>query len=225
MATRRKANRGWLPLVLVAVAVVLWLRGQQTEVIRNFPETSVPSAPPAATQTAGGYEHFTGCTLVPESHNDGDSFLVRLPDKRQVVLRLYYVDAPESDFKRYGRGETNFDRIRQQAAELGQVTPEQAVEIGHQAKDFTLKLLGSAPFEIFTKWDSPFHDDRFHAFILVRENGQPRLLYQLLIERGLARIKTKPAPLPDGTPVAAGLDRLRKSQAEAKRRRLGVWAL
>ena len=221
MARQTKIKKGWLPLALVVISVLLWLRGQQAAIIRE-----TPTAPAAVSgENSGGYEHFSGCSLVAEKHNDGDSFEVRLPGGRQPVLRLYYVDAPESAFRRYGHGETNFTRIRQQAAELGQITPEQAVDIGRRAKEFTLALLRSAPFEIYTKWDSPFHDDRFHAFVLVRINGKPRYLHQLLIERGFARIKTKPGVLPDGTSVAAELNLLRQMQTDAKRRRAGVWGL
>ncbi len=213
-----------MPIVMVVAALALWLRDQQFEAAP--PATWSPrSAPATPAGKSNGYEHYTGCTLVPEKHNDGDSFQVRLPDGREKVLRLYFVDAPESDFKTYRGGANNYQRIDDQAAEMGGISAKQAVEIGHRAKNDTLRLLAAAPFEIYTKWDSPFHDGRYHAFVRVLEDGREIWLHQLLIERGLARIKTKPAPLPDGTTVAAELAALRKSQAEAKRKRAGAWGM
>jgi endonuclease YncB( thermonuclease family) len=151
--------------------------------------------------------------------------MLRLPDGRQAEFRLYFVDTPESAFKRYAGGETNHERIRQQAAELGGITPEQAVEIGKKGKAYTLALLGGRPFTIFTCWDSPYHDERYHAFVEVRENGKSRWLHELLVERGLVRMKTKPADLPDGTPASRHKDHLRDLERIAKKNETGVWGL
>ncbi len=163
--------------------------------------------------------------LVEARNNDGDSFILRLPDNRQAEFRLYFVDTPESAFKTYAGGRSNHDRIRQQAADLGGITSKQAVEVGKQGKHLTRKLLGSGPITIFTRWDSPFHDNRFHAFVRVNDGGDYRWLHEILIERGLARIKTKTADLPDGTPATRQYERLRKFENTAKRQRSGVWAL
>ena len=122
-------------------------------------------------------------------------------------------------------GDTNHERIRQQAAELGGITSEQAVEIGRKGKAFTLGLLGGGPFTIFTRWDSPFRDKRYHAFVQVEEAGRPRWLHELLVELGLARIKTKGADLPDGTPAARQKEELRELEKAAKRNGAGVWSL
>lgn len=189
---------------------------------RESPSDAAPSRKPTLT---GGYETYPNCVLAEARNNDGDSFMVRLPDGRERELRLYYVDTPESAFKRYAGGETNHERIRQQAAELGGITPEQAVEIGKQGKAFTLGLLAARPFTVFTVWDSPYQDNRYHAFIRVEQGGKPRWLHELLIERGLARIKTKPADLPDGTPVSTQRQRLKSLESGAKKARAGVWKL
>jgi len=133
------------------------------------------------------------------------------------------VDTPESQFRHYQNGQTNFERIRQQAAEMGGITPEQAVKTGTEAKHYVLSLLEKTPFTIYTQWDSPFNDQRFHAFIEITEGGRKRWLHELLIEKGLARLKTKPAPLPDGTTVNQHMAYLRELQSTARKSKVGVW--
>lgn len=236
MNRRPVGKVSWITVLLVIAAIVLWVLEQKraAETRSNPPprrtEKASPASKPAAKKpeksvTAGSYEVYHGCTLVEARNNDGDSFMVRLPDGRKNEFRLYFVDTPESAFKRYAGGDSNHERIRQQAAELGGITPEQAVETGKQAKARTLALLGGEPFTIFTCWDSPFHDDRYHAFVEVRENGKACWLHRLLVERGLARIKTKPADLPDGTPASKEREHLRELERRAKRGELGVWGL
>jgi endonuclease YncB( thermonuclease family) len=205
--------------MLVILAVALWVLEQKRAVDDHAPRK------PGARQAEGTYEVYQNCSLVSARNNDGDSFLVRLPDGRTEEFRLYFVDTPESAFKRYAGGDTNHERIRQQAADLGGITPEQAVETGKKAKAFTLGLLGRGPFTISTRWDSPFHDGRYHAFVEVTEHGKPRLLHELLVERGLARITTKGADLPDGTPAARHREKLRTLEAKARKSSAGAWGL
>ena len=44
----------------------------------------------------------------PQRWNDGDSFHVLLPDQKEVIFRLYFVDAPEEE-------RVYADRITEQA--------------------------------------------------------------------------------------------------------------
>lgn len=242
MKPRPKSKNSWFTVLLMIVAVGLWVYHESQNRSSSPRNESVPSSspeqpkpknaptPPPAKSTrtaekAGVYEVFRGCTLVDARNNDGDSFLVHLPDGRNVEIRLYFVDTPESAFKNYGGGETNHPRIRQQAADLGGITPEQAVEIGKKGKKFTLGLLASRPFDLYTVWDSPYNDNRFHAFVEVKQDGKSRWLSELLVERGLARLKTKPADLPDGTPASKQTAHLRELERAAKRAEAGVWGL
>lgn len=214
------AKTSWLSVVLVIIAAALWALDQ-----KRAADPPEKSASPRAGQAAANFEVYQNCRLVESRKNDGDSFMLRLPDGRESEFRLYYVDAPESAFKTYPGGRNNHERIRQQAAEMGGITTQQAVDIGKKSKGFTLGLLGSAPVTVFTRWDSPFHDGRYHAFIRVKNGGRDRWLHELLIERGLVRIKTKPADLPDGTPVKRQLDHLRDLERQARRGDAGVWGL
>ena len=240
MKRRPAARTSWFTVLLIIAAVMLWALDQKRladspgkppprEVGKPSPAPKQGPAPTerplSVPEKAGAYEVHRNCTLVEARNNDGDSFMLRLPDGRKAEFRLYFVDTPESAFKRYAGGDSDHERIRQQAAELGGITPEQAVETGRKGKEFTLGLLGSGPFTIFTCWDSPYQDQRYHAFVEVRENGKPRWLHELLVGRGLVRIRTKPADLPDGTPASRHRDHLRELERQAKRSGTGVWGL
>lgn len=238
MITPPKPKNRWLTILLVIVAAALWIYGQTHPTpARRADHRPAPSSAPAkkgdsafaktskTIEKTGGYEVYRNCALVEARNNDGDSFMLRLPDGRQAEFRLYFVDTPESAFKSYRGGETNRQRIAEQAAEMGGITPEQAVEIGQKAKHFTLDLLVRQPFTIYTQWDSPFHDDRFHAHVQVTAEGKSRWLDELLVELGYVRIHTKPAPMPDGTPAATHKTRLKLLESAAKKAERGVWGL
>ncbi len=243
MKDRPVASFSWVTMAAVVVAVVWWALEQKggeggeggaggrageragDEAPAAVPGGGLAERPVEEPVRSGGYEVHRGCALVAARNNDGDSFMVRLPDGRRAEFRLYFVDAPESAFKRYAGGETNHARIREQAAELGGITPEQAVEVGRQAKGLTLGLLEREPFTLFTRWDSPFRDERYHALVELRERGKPRWLHELLVERGFARLKTKPADLPDGTPAARHREHLRDLERKARRAGVGAWGL
>jgi endonuclease YncB( thermonuclease family) len=230
MDPRPKPKSSWLTLLLVAAAIVIWAVDQKKAFVDPpgppSTRTEKPDAPAShSPEKTGRYEVYRSCTLVEARNNDGDSFMVKLPTGRQAEFRLYFVDTPESAFKSYAGGETNHPRIHQQATDLGGITDEQAVEIGKKGKAFTLALLASRPFTLWTEWDSPYHDNRFHAHVEVQQDGKPRWLHQLLVERGLVRLITKPADLPDGTPAAKEKENLRIMEREAKRKQIGVWGL
>jgi endonuclease YncB( thermonuclease family) len=85
------------------------------------------------------FQRLDGCIYKPQRWNDGDSFHVILPDQKETVFRLYFVDTPEEE-RIYA------DRIAEQAAYFG-ISPDRAVEIGREASEFTKQAL-SKPFTI-----------------------------------------------------------------------------
>lgn len=223
-----KPRKSWFTALLVVAAIAVWAYNESQIPARGDRRSSpggetVPG--PSDQGRIGGYEVYRNCTLAEGRNNDGDSFRVNLQNGKIAEFRLYFVDTPESAFKSYAGGDTNHERIRQQAAEMGGITPEQAVEIGKHGKQFTLDLLARRPFDLYTRWDSPFNDDRFHAFVKVEEGGKSRWLAELLVENGLARIKTKPADLPDGTTASKQLGRLKELERGAKRAEVGAWGM
>ncbi|MGJ8644016.1 MAG: thermonuclease family protein [Luteolibacter sp.] len=220
---RRSKSSSIIPILILSAAVAIWIYDAHSQgKLRNFfnptelptvsstTDTTEPSEETDSTspQRIGRYDVYQGCTLVSDRGNDGDSFRVKLPEGRTEIIRLYFVDTPESAFKSYGGGRNNHDRIADQAYDMGGITSEQAVEIGKKAKSFVLEHLSKSPFSIYTEWDSPFNDQRYHAFIETSYNGKKRFLHEILVEKGYARIHTKGASMPDGTSERKQEDRL-----------------
>lgn len=229
MAIRAK-TQGWSGVLLLALAAMAWGWDEWRKL-----QTGAEARQPAGVRQAvggksgpaerqGGYERHAGCTWVDDRLNDGDSFKLRLPDGREEVFRLYFVDTPESQFKRYAGGDSNHKRIQDQADYFDGITPEQSVEVGKEAKLFVKALLGKRPFTLFTRWEDPFGDRRYHAFIRLEDGASPAWLDERLVTHGLCRIYTKGADLPDGTPMARHKARLKELEREAKVRRAGAWA-
>ena len=82
------------------------------------------------------------CRYVADKSNDGDSFLVQCGRERFFV-RLYFVDAPESD--------VSFpDRVRQQYEYFG-VTLDELTRAGARARDYVQSALVQRPFVVHTK--------------------------------------------------------------------------
>jgi endonuclease YncB( thermonuclease family) len=83
---------GRAPFALLAFFVVIPLLG--------FAQHAPPARP---------FQRFDGCIYKPQRWNDGDSFHVILPDRKEVILRLYIADTPEEE-------RVYTDRIAEQAA-------------------------------------------------------------------------------------------------------------
>ena len=235
MAIQAKpAGTGKLVLLIAVAALVwgldAWKKAHPGPAPRMNPSPTSgnpkpPESPSAArAERTGGYEVYRNCRLDPERNNDGDSFEIRLPDGHTEIFRLYFVDTPESEFKEYRDGRSNHERIRQQAGYFG-ITSELSVETGRRAKKFVLERLASQPFTLYTVWDSPYDDQRYHAFIELPAGTTTRFLDELLVEQGLCRIYTKGADAPDGTPMQQRKDQLRALERKARDRRAGAWGL
>lgn len=237
MSRKRSKSKSFLSILILCVAVGLWiydaynqgglrksLEGNSTPTQTEARDSQPSASTPTETPTTGRYEVFRNCTLVSNRGNDGDSFLVKLPNGRTEIVRLYFVDTPESAFKSYGGGRNNHDRIAQQAADMGRITSHQVVNIGKKAKEFALTHLAKNPFTIHTQWDSPFNDKRYHAFVVLDYNRQSRFLHELLVEKGYARIHTKGGELPDGTSERKQEDHLLDLQRSAQSNKSGAWA-
>ncbi len=171
----------------------------------------------AQAQTTPLWEELKGCRLDLEGWRDGDSFVVTTP-RGNMVVRLYFVDTPEDS------ADTRFpERIADQAAYFG-VAPEQALELGDAAADFTFRTLSKAPFSVLTcGQQAPGASSRPRTYALVRTSGGD--LGELLVSRGLARIYGKRITLPDGTDSATYREKLYRLEQAAKSRRLGGWGL
>jgi endonuclease YncB( thermonuclease family) len=153
------------------------------------------------------------CRYVPDKSNDGDSFLVQCGRERFFV-RLYFVDAPESD--------VSFpDRVRQQYEYFG-VTAHELARAGAKARDYVQAVL-QRPFVIHTK--KTFAQGRSkhtRYYGLVQVDG--RYLHQVLVSEGLARNKGSRLGLPSGETARAHAQRLQSIEDHARLQRRGIWA-
>jgi len=165
---------------------------------------------PVDAASAKPWQVLSGCVVVQNKSNDGDSFHVRWRGS-EFIFRIYFADCPE-DENRFP------DRVAAQAEYFG-ITPEQAISVGKRASEFTLKYL-KQPFSVKTRWQYAMgssHLRRNYGFV---EFGG-RDLAELLVANGLARIH--------GVGVSGltqeEVDRLRALEAHAKAHRRGAWGL
>lgn len=155
-----------------------------------------------------------GCQLVENRSNDGDSFHV-IHDGKEYIFRLYFVDACEVS--------TRFPDWLAAQADYFSVTPDQAVELGKQARDFTLDQLSRGPFTVWTAGQTAPGASaipRTYALVVL-PNG--RWLDRELVRRGLARIYGKRIQLPEGTTSRTYLKSLKDWEEQAKADGDGGW--
>ncbi len=153
------------------------------------------------------------CQYVAAKDNDGDSFRVRCGTK-EFNLRLYFVDAPETNL-RYP------ERTREQSEYFG-VTLDETMKAGAKARDTVQEILRE-PFVVRTRWASAAgrgKETRYYA--LVEVGG--RSLAEVLVSQRLARIKGVTLNLPTGKKAKAYVERLEALEREARQKRLGIWA-
>jgi endonuclease YncB( thermonuclease family) len=160
------------------------------------------------------FTRYDGCEFVPTKYADGDSFLVKI-GQEEFVLRLYYVDAPESD-------ERFPERNAEQAHYFG-ITPQESVEAGKVAKEFVSAALTGKKFVVFTRWATALGSSklpRHYAVIEVDGRG----LAELLVENGLARLHGMSVTHPDGRSASDYIASLAVLENVARDKRIGAWA-
>ncbi len=196
---------------LVILALLYYFNG-------SLVSTDSPASPPKGSTQSSGH----GDKIQDSRMNDGDSFWIDHADGSSTQYRLYYADAPESAMKSYRDGDTNHHRVRQQAQYFG-ISDKQAVQTGKDAKKYVQQLLETHAFEVHSTGERVYNGARRYAFVEVEFESGPRWLHELLIERGLARIHTKPAKLPDGTSTQQQKKRLKELERKARSEGKGAW--
>ncbi|HYD57878.1 MAG TPA: thermonuclease family protein [Burkholderiales bacterium] len=160
------------------------------------------------------WERLDACRYVPDKSNDGDSFLVQCANAKKFFVRLYFVDAPES--------EASFpERVRQQYDYFG-VTMDELTRGGAQARDYVQRLLANRYFNIYTRYSfaqGRSKATRYYGLVAV-EN---RYLHEILLTEGLARNKGTRVGLPTGEKVKTYAVALQRLEDDARLRRKGVW--
>jgi len=165
---------------------------------------------------------LTDCRYAAHKNNDGDSFHVRC-GAEEFVLRLYFVDAPETNL-------TYAERTRQQAEHFG-ATLDQTLKAGARARAFVRDTL-SAPFVVITRKayaQGAAQDPRYYGMVIVggKEAGAKdagKGLDEMLVLAGLARVKGVNVNIPGGEKSRAHVERLLVLEEHAKQKRRGLWA-
>ncbi len=174
-------------------------------------------------RTSGaGLELLENCRLIGGRNSDGDSFHVKHA-KGENEFRVYFVDTPESEYKTYGGGENNGDRLDEQGAYFGGLNRDEVAKVGADAKKFVLAVLKKSPFKVLTKWEDVVRPGREYCFVLVMWEGREVYLHELLVAQGLARVHTRGADLPDGRGWKQQREYLRSWEREVKRAGVGAW--
>lgn len=163
-------------------------------------------------------QKITECTLVDAPDNDGDSFLVKTPKDGKHIVRLYYVDCPETTVAM----ESDVRRIRDQTAYFGLPSHAETVAFGRQATERTAELL-QAPFTIYTSFANAggrSAQGRIYAFVRTSDD---RDLAELLVMEGLARVHGVSRQTPEGIHHAEADERMRDLELAAALERVGAW--
>lgn len=163
-------------------------------------------------------QKFENCRLAEADWADGDSFPVKLPDGKEIVLRLYYVDCNEV----VAATETDQRRVRDQSSYFGIDDHQVTLGFGRRAAEEVKKLLAK-PFTVHTAFASaPGRSAKTRTYGFVRLSDG-RDLGEVLVEEGLARSYGVRRITPDGlgAEVAeAKMDDLELGAAIARR---GIW--
>ncbi len=167
----------------------------------------------ATALSAAELETIENATLIEAGLNDGDSFKVKAGGK-ELHLRLYYVDCPETA----ADNEIDGRRALEQQHHFGLKDLAAVVRFGKQAAEYVKRVL-SKPFTIYTSY-AKAPGRRYYAFI---ETHDGRDLGHLLVEQGLARVHGTKHTAPDGTLSKIVDEELQDFLAAAMLKRTGIW--
>ena len=175
----------------------------------------------ALVAAASGQElqKFENCRLVEAGWSDGDSFPVNLPDGKEIVLRLYYVDCNEVA----AATETDQRRVRDQSSYFGIDDHQVTLEFGRRATDEVKKLLAT-PFTVQTAFaTAPGRSakPRTYGFVTLAAG---RDLGAVLVGEGLARSFGVRRGTPDGLTTDAAEAQMDDLELGAAIARRGIWA-
>jgi len=164
-------------------------------------------------------QKFENCRLAEADWADGDSFPVKLPDGKEIVLRLYYVDCNEVA----AATETDQRREREQSSKFGIDDHQITLDFGRRAADEVKQML-SKPFTVHTAFASApgrSSKPRTYGFITLSDG---RDLGEVLVGEGLARSYGVRRNTPDGLSADAAEAKMDDLELGAAIARRGIWA-
>ncbi|NLG34884.1 MAG: hypothetical protein GX548_05980 [Lentisphaerae bacterium] len=176
---------------------------------------------PSPAFAAKKWREYTGCRLLPNKANDGDSFHVKPSNikTRTYLFRLYFIDTPESEHSLP-------ERLQEQADYFGIADINDVVKAGKEATRFTQNFLKNG-FTVHSRLSDAMGrsaKDRDYSMVLV---GRDDLGYEL-VRNGLARVHGMDTDLSELPEYKCSADtwwrRLRGAELEAKKEKRGAWA-
>ena len=181
------------------------------------------SAAPGDAFAAKKWREYTGCEVIPNASNDGDSFHVKPSNikTRKYLFRLYFVDTPESE-------KSLPERLKEQADYFGIPDPMDVVKVGKDAVKFTENFLAAGNFTVYSRLADALGrsaKDRDYAMVM---NAAGQDLSTELVRHGLARVYGQGTDLTEleayGKDEDSWWRRLRQAELDAKKEKLGAWA-
>ena len=172
----------------------------------------------ATAAAAQELQKFENCRVVATEWADGDSFPVKLPDGREIVLRLYYVDCNETA----ATTETDQRRVRDQSTYFGIDDHQITLEAGRRAADEVKKLLVK-PFTVHTAFASApgrSAKPRTYGFVTLSDG---RDLGEVLVGSGLARSFGVRRATAEGLDAEAAKEKIDDLELGAAIARRGIW--
>ena len=153
---------------------------------------------------------------------DGDSFRVVLDDKgvkREEVIRLYYVDCPET----VAVGDSGKRRVRAQFRYFGLERGMEAIQVGKAAKK-RVEILLKKTFTVHTAGSRAMGRSKKARMygIVTLHDGQD--LAAVLVREGLARVYGVKKTMPDGTKSGEYDAYLKDLELSAAVQKKGAWA-
>jgi len=164
-------------------------------------------------------QKFEKCSLVEAGWADGDSFPVKLPNGKEIVLRLYYVDCNEVA----AATETDQRRVRDQSSYFGIDDHQITLDFGRRAADEVKQML-SKPFTVHTAFASApgrSSKPRTYGFVTLSDG---RDLGEVLAGEGLARSYGVRRNTPDGLNTDAAEAKMDDLELGAAIARRGIWS-
>ena len=171
------------------------------------------ACPAASAASSGAWQIWKDCTLDAEKYFDGDSFHIR-HGRKVVILRLYFIDAPETD-------DSYAARVTEQAAYF-KVNRSTVLHGGEAAKRFTEKFL-SRPFRVITREQAAPGASQAQRYYAIVETAAGRL-DAAMVAAGLARTSSEIADYPDAAHGHQAVQGLRIAEQQAAKARRGLWA-
>lgn len=229
---KKKKSLGSIILGLL-VAAVVWFLQEKGYLDKEggggsgakVPVGDVSTESFSKVQTQGsGWTYLKDCRFITGRNSDGDSFHVK-HEKGETEFRLYFVDAPESQFKTYGGGESNGKRIAEQGQYFDGLEQEDTTTVGRAGKELVKKLLSKNDFQVLTKWEDVYGPDRKYCLVVVSWEGKDVYLHELLVGSGLGRIHTRGADLPKGRGFHDQKAYLKAMEKAAREKKVGAWGL